>query len=69
MLCCLFVMNHISQDLILGVWADALRMFGGSDATTHYYMLHPHLELRSKALEPFKIRKAVPVVNAILDEN
>uniref|UniRef100_A0A7S0VTU3 Cytochrome b5 heme-binding domain-containing protein n=1 Tax=Hemiselmis tepida TaxID=464990 RepID=A0A7S0VTU3_9CRYP len=38
--------------------AGALNIFGGSDATTHYYMLHPHQQLRTKALEPFKLRKA-----------
>lgn len=26
--------------------AGALNIFGGSDATTHYYMLHPHQQLR-----------------------
>jgi len=40
--------------------AGALNMFGGSDATTHYYMLHPHQQIRTKALEPYKLRKAEP---------
>lgn len=35
-----------------------LNIFGGSDATIHYYMLHPHIHLRSDVLEPFKLRKA-----------
>merc|ERR1719453_1217693 len=38
---------------------EALVVFGGSDATTHYYMLHQHASLH-KALEPHKLRSAPP---------
>ncbi|EKX52416.1 hypothetical protein GUITHDRAFT_161182, partial [Guillardia theta CCMP2712] len=48
--------------------ADALRVFGGSDATTHYYMLHPHKEIRVKALEPFRLRKAEAPVHDLCCE-
>lgn len=44
--------------------ADVLRIFGGSDATVHYYMLHPHLKLREKPLEPYKLRAAGPPVRS-----
>jgi fatty acid desaturase (delta-4 desaturase) len=38
--------------------SNALNIFGGSDATVHYFMLHPHLKVRTNALEPYKLRKA-----------
>jgi len=34
---------------------DLLHIFGGSDATPHYYMLHQHQQLRTAALEPYKV--------------
>jgi len=36
---------------------NSLNIFGGSDATVHYYMLHPHLKLRKNILEPYKLRE------------
>ena len=39
---------------------NILNIFGGSDATTHYYMLHQHAQLRTAALAPFKLRTAEP---------
>mmetsp|Transcript_103557 Transcript_103557/g.167018 ORF Transcript_103557/g.167018 Transcript_103557/m.167018 type:complete len:425 (-) Transcript_103557:293-1567(-) len=37
---------------------DLLNVFGGSDATPHYYMLHQHQQIKTAALEPYKLRKA-----------
>jgi fatty acid desaturase (delta-4 desaturase) len=37
---------------------QVLNMFGGFDATIHYYMLHPHICIRKAVLEPYKLRKA-----------
>jgi len=37
---------------------NALNIFGGSDASVHYYMLHPHLQMHKNALEPYKLRNA-----------
>ena len=40
---------------------DMLHIFGGSDATAHYYMLHQHQQIKTTLLEPYKLRKAEPV--------
>jgi hypothetical protein len=37
---------------------QALNIFGGSDTTVHYYMLHPHITLRKNVLKPYRLRKA-----------
>jgi fatty acid desaturase (delta-4 desaturase) len=37
---------------------QALNIFGGSDATVHYFMLHPHIQFRKQMLEPYKLRRA-----------
>lgn len=39
--------------------SNAINIFGGCDATIHYYMIHPHRSLRYKALEAFRLRKAI----------
>jgi len=39
---------------------DMLHIFGGSDATAHYYMLHQHQQIKTTLLEPYKLRKAEP---------
>ena len=33
-----------------------LNIFGGKNATIHYYMLHPHLKLRNTILDKYKLR-------------
>lgn len=38
--------------------AMALNIFGGSDATVHYFMLHQHAQVRKNALEPYRLRTA-----------
>lgn len=38
--------------------ATAVKLFGGSNATAHYYMLHQHKEIRLKLLAPFRLRPA-----------
>jgi len=35
-----------------------VKLFGGSNATAHYYMLHQHKEIRLKLLAPFRLRPA-----------
>ena len=37
---------------------NALNIFGGKDATVHYYMLHPHTFIHKDFLESCKLRKA-----------
>jgi fatty acid desaturase len=39
---------------------NILNIFGGSDATTHYYMLHQHSRVKTSALAPFRLREAGP---------
>ena len=34
-----------------------LNIFGGKNATIHYYMLHPHLKIRNNILDKYKLRK------------
>jgi hypothetical protein len=51
--------------------AGALNIFGGSDATTHYYMLHPHQQLRqvSSVTLQSKHKTQVTVFARPLDPN
>ena len=34
-----------------------LNIFGGKNATIHYYMLHSHLKIRNNILDKYKLRK------------
>jgi fatty acid desaturase (delta-4 desaturase) len=36
--------------------SNSLAIFGGKDATIHYYMLHPHLRIRTHILDKYKVR-------------
>ncbi len=42
---------------------QALNIFGGTDATIHYYMLHQHTYFHQAALQPYKLRKASNLCN------
>lgn len=37
--------------------ANMLNIFGGKDATIHYYMLHPHNKIRTKTLDKYKTKE------------
>jgi fatty acid desaturase (delta-4 desaturase) len=45
--------------------ANILNIFGGKNATIHYYMLHPHIDMRKSLLDKYKIGS----VNKILTTN
>ena len=36
--------------------SNSLAIFGGKDATIHYYMLHPHHRIRTHILDKYKVR-------------
>jgi fatty acid desaturase (delta-4 desaturase) len=44
--------------------SNSLVIFGGKDATTHYYMLHPHHRIRTHILDKYKV-SSVAVVATI----
>jgi fatty acid desaturase (delta-4 desaturase) len=39
--------------------ANIVNIFGGKDATIHYYMLHPHNNIRTNILSKYKISKII----------
>jgi fatty acid desaturase (delta-4 desaturase) len=43
--------------------SNILNIFGGKDATIHYYMLHPHNNIRTNILGKYKIAKYTNVTN------
>lgn len=46
--------------------SNSLVIFGGKDATTHYYMLHPHHRIRTHILDKYKV-SSVAAVAAVAD--
>ena len=36
--------------------SNIINIFGGKDATIHYYMLHPHNKIRTNILGRYKVR-------------
>ena len=38
--------------------SNIVNIFGGKDATIHYYMLHPHNKIRTNILGKYKTRDA-----------
>jgi cytochrome b involved in lipid metabolism len=45
---------------------NILNIFGGKDATVHYYMIHPHTSIHKNILEPYKLRHAYITDNRYL---
>jgi acyl-lipid (7-3)-desaturase (Delta-4 desaturase) len=41
--------------------SNSLVIFGGKDATTHYYMLHPHHRIRTHILDKYKVSSVAAV--------
>ena len=51
--------------------SNSLVIFGGKDATTHYYMLHPHHRIRTHILDKYKVSSVAAVAdngNALFNE-
>jgi fatty acid desaturase (delta-4 desaturase) len=44
--------------------SNSLVIFGGKDATTHYYMLHPHHRIRTHILDKYKVSSVAVVASA-----
>jgi hypothetical protein len=51
---------HLNDNILI---SGALSLFGGSDATTHYYMLHPHQQLRQVGAMSLQYHQKVQVTS------
>ena len=47
--------------------SNSLAIFGGKDATIHYYMLHPHHRIRTHILDKYKVKSVGNVTGSSKD--